>query len=67
MKAVLKAVNRILNNEEERKSYQEDRIMESTQLERQHKYRLKNKSNIRVTAAMKLKDSYSLEEKLSST
>ena len=47
MKAVLKAVNRILNNEEERKSYQEDRIMESTQLERQHKYRLKNKSNIR--------------------
>ena len=40
MKAELKAVNRILNNEEERKKYQEDRIMESTQLERQHKYRL---------------------------
>ena len=46
MKAELKAVNRILNNEEERKKYQEDRIMESTQLERQHTYRLKK---IKVT------------------
>ena len=40
-------INFLQVRKEERKSYQEDRIMESTQLERQHKYRLKNKSNIR--------------------